>query len=115
MSEGEGKRFGPYVVLGEIARGGQGVVMKARHEQLGRLVALKMLLHKNNRDAVKHFRQEAKVLAELSHPNLLKVTDLGELNGLPYLAMDFVDGDWTCSTPRSPTSSSSLDSRASPT
>lgn len=87
-----GKRFGPYRILEEVARGGQGVVMKARHEQLGTLVALKMLIGQTPK-RLALFRQEAKVLAELKHPHLLKVTDLGEQNQIAFLAMEFIEGD----------------------
>jgi serine/threonine protein kinase len=85
-----GKRFGPYVIEGEIARGGQGAVYRATAPD-GRTCALKMLTDRNPR-ALGRFRQEAKVLAALSHPNLLRVTDLGEQNGIPYLAMEYVKG-----------------------
>ena len=85
------KAFGPYEILGEIARGGQGVVLRARHRELGHLVALKLL---TGGAAVQHkrFRQEAKVLARLRHPHLARVTDLGERSGTPFLAMDLVEG-----------------------
>ncbi|MBL4844113.1 MAG: serine/threonine protein kinase, partial [Planctomycetes bacterium] len=87
----EGKRLGPYVVEREIARGGQGVVLIARHAETGGRVALKLLLDPTPQ-RVGRFRQEAQVLARLQHPNLLRVNDLGEHGGVPFLAMEFVEG-----------------------
>lgn len=87
-----GHRLGPYDILDVIARGGQGVVYKARHRELGTLVALKILLQHKAARAVQLFRQEAQVLARLRHPNLIVVTDLGEMMGVPFLAMDYVRG-----------------------
>ncbi len=83
--------FGAYMLLTEIARGGQGAVFRARHTDLGRTVALKILLSQSPQ-ARRRFRREARVLARLQHPNVIGVSDLGEIEGTPYLAMDHVEG-----------------------
>ena len=86
-------RVGNYVLLGELARGGQGAVYKARHAELGSMVAIKLLLAEDP-DSRRRFRQEAKTLAHLRHPNLIGVPDSGALpDGTPYMAMDLVDGE----------------------
>jgi serine/threonine protein kinase len=86
-----GKRFGPYTIYGELARGGQGAIYRATDAN-DAPCALKMLTSRDPQAAAR-FRQEGKVLAALSHPNLLRVKDLGEHNQIPFLAMEYVDGD----------------------
>ena len=83
-----------YEVEGELGRGGVGVVYRARHLRLDRTVALKMLLagpfaRKGERQ---RFLREAQVLAALGHPNVVQIYDFGELGGLPYFAMEYVEG-----------------------
>jgi WD40 repeat protein len=83
-----------YEVLGELGRGGMGVVYKARHIRLDRLVALKMILaggHAGPRELAR-FRQEAEAVARLDHPNIIRIHDIGESAGHPYLALEFVSG-----------------------
>ena len=92
LDDAVGTSLGPYEILGVIARGGQGVVYKARHRELGTAIALKLLLAHKDARSVQLFRQEAQVLARLRHPNVIVVTDLGEMVGVPFLAMDFVRG-----------------------
>src|SRR5262249_29454772 len=83
-----------YEVLGELGRGGMGVVYKARQKDLGRLVALKMILssHLAAPDQVARFRDEARAAAGLQHPNVVAVYEAGELHGQPYIAMQYVPG-----------------------
>jgi WD40 repeat protein/serine/threonine protein kinase len=83
-----------YVVLGEIGRGGMGVVYHARHETLKRPVALKMLLanRETSRSHLVRFRQEAEAAARLQHPNIVHLFEVGEAEGHPYLALEFIDG-----------------------
>ena len=84
-----------YEILSEIGRGGMGVVYKARHVGLDRLVALKMILagpHAGDKELAR-FRQEAEAVARLRHPNIIQIYDIGESEGRPYLALEFVDGD----------------------
>ena len=86
-----GQRFGGYVVEEELARGGQGVVLRARHTEFDRAIALKLLLD-SDRVGGRRFEQEARVLAQLKHPNLPRVFDLGVERGVPYMAMKFIEG-----------------------
>jgi serine/threonine protein kinase len=83
-----------YEVLGELGRGGMGVVYKARHLGLRRLVALKMLRGAEyaEPEQLARFRREAEAVAHLQHPNIVQIYDIGEQNGLPYLSLEFVDG-----------------------
>jgi hypothetical protein len=87
-----GERVGPFVVEGELGRGGQATVYRAVHLALGIPAALK-LLHVADRSHVKRFLQEAQILARLHHPNVVRVLDLGEHRGLPYLAAELVAGE----------------------
>jgi WD40 repeat protein len=83
-----------YQILGVLARGGMGVVYRAQHLSLKRLVALKMILagaHAGEEDLAR-FRQEAEAVARLQHPHIVQIHDVGELNRLPYFAMEFVEG-----------------------
>lgn len=89
-----GKRFGNYVILDEINRGSFGVVYKARQLGLDRAVALKVLLAGTHasKDAVARFQREARAVAQLRHPNIVPIYDIGEVEGRPYFAMEFIDG-----------------------
>src|SRR5262249_11343401 len=83
-----------FEILGELGRGGMGVVYKARQLPLHRLVALKMILagaHAGPEELVR-FRTEAEAVACLQHPNIVQIHAVGEHAGLPYLALEFVDG-----------------------
>jgi WD40 repeat protein/tRNA A-37 threonylcarbamoyl transferase component Bud32 len=83
-----------YEILGELGRGGMGVVYKARHLQLRRTVALKMILHGAHagREELARFRSEAEAIARVQHPNLVQIYEIGEHNGLPFFALEFVEG-----------------------
>jgi serine/threonine protein kinase/WD40 repeat protein len=83
-----------YEMLGELGRGGMGVVYKARHRALNRLVALKFILTGSNAPA-RHrarFHREAEVVARLRHPNIVQIYDIGEVEGQCYLAFEYVEG-----------------------
>ena len=86
--------FGDYELLGELGRGGMGVVFRARERELNRLVAIKMLLPGSlaNESDLQRFRVEAEAAARLQHPNIVSVHRVGELNGRHYYSMDYVAG-----------------------
>lgn len=87
-------RSGRYQILGELGRGGMGIVYKAQDSVLDRPVAFKVLPDalKDNPEALKNFLREAKSAAKLNHPNIVTVYDAGEQDGRYYIAMEYVDG-----------------------
>ncbi|MEK7484463.1 MAG: protein kinase, partial [Planctomycetota bacterium] len=87
------ERFGSFVLLGELGRGGMGVVYKAYHPALSRIVALKVFLQeKASENLTQRFYREIQVMAKLEHPNIVQVFSAGEEKGKPYLVMEFVPG-----------------------
>jgi hypothetical protein len=89
-----GKQLGPYEVLEEIARGMTGVVYRARHKSLNRVVALKVLVagpFSGPADLLR-FRTEAEAVARVQHPNVVQIFDIGEYAGRPYLSLEYVTG-----------------------
>jgi WD40 repeat protein len=83
-----------YEILAELGRGGMGVVYQARHLQLGRVVALKMILagaHAGEQDLLR-FLGEAEAVAALQHPHVVQLFDFGRHDGLPYFTLEFVAG-----------------------
>jgi serine/threonine protein kinase len=89
-----GERFGEYELLTEIARGGMGVVYRARQTTLDRVVALKMILAGRlaNPDEIARFRTEAEAAAKLRHPNIVAVHDVGDCAGQHYFTMEYIEG-----------------------
>jgi serine/threonine protein kinase len=88
-------RFGDYELLGEIARGGMGVVYKARQISLNRVVAIKMILQGQLAavEDVERFHLEAKAVAKLAHPHIVVVHDVGQCGDQHYFAMEYVEGE----------------------
>jgi serine/threonine protein kinase/WD40 repeat protein len=83
-----------YEMLEELGRGGMGVVYKARHVALNRLVALKFILSGSNAPSrhQERFHREAEFVARLRHPNIVQIYDIGEVDGQCFLALEYAEG-----------------------
>jgi eukaryotic-like serine/threonine-protein kinase len=90
----EGVTVPGYDILEELGRGGMGVVYKARHRRLQRLVALKMVLAGAHvgQIGLARFRAEAEAVAKLLHSNIVQIFETGECEGRPYFSLEFVEG-----------------------
>ncbi len=90
-----GAAFGGFEILDVLGQGGMGVVYKARQTSLNRIVALKVLAPQTSgsKEFALRFDREAKVLATLNHPNVVQVHDFGREAEVPYLVMEYVDGE----------------------
>jgi WD40 repeat protein len=88
------KRFGRYEILGEIARGGMGIIYEAKDPQLNRVVALKVMIagEAASQDMIRRFHVEVTSAARLRHPNIVAIHEVGIEEGQHYFTMDFVDG-----------------------
>ena len=95
-----GTRVDGYLIECELGRGGMGVVYRAKHVALDKPVAIKIIPVNATTStiAINRLKREGEMLARLRHPNILAVTDCGEVNGLPYLVLDYAEGgtveDW---------------------
>jgi predicted ATPase len=95
MSIGVGTRLGRFEVLSRLGAGGMGEVYLARDTHLGRNVALKVLAPGVSADAerVGRFQREAVAASSLNHPNILTIYDVGEADGVQFIATEYVEGD----------------------
>jgi len=94
-----GRPFGKYVLVNEVGRGGMGVVYKAYDLELRRTVALKVLASEaTTEENLKRFYKEAQIAANLRHPRLARIYEVGQEGESHYFTMDFIDGrgfdDW---------------------
>jgi len=87
-----GMVFGGYEVVGELGRGGMGVVYRARQAKLTREVALKMLTGHYGADELQRFLGEAQTAAGLHHSNIVQIYEVGEIDGAPFFSMEFIEG-----------------------
>jgi formylglycine-generating enzyme required for sulfatase activity/serine/threonine protein kinase len=84
--------FADYELLEEVGRGGMGVVYKARHQRLDRIVALKVLRSRGTGEERNRFEREAQAVARLQHPNIVQVYEVGETAGEAFVSLEFVEG-----------------------
>ena len=93
--KGNSLTLGNYVILDKLGQGGMGIVLKAQHKRMKRLVALKVMSPAavKSRDAVKRFHREVEAAAKLRHPNIVAADDADEAKGTHFLVMEYVDGD----------------------
>ncbi|MBT5020441.1 MAG: serine/threonine protein kinase, partial [Planctomicrobium sp.] len=89
-----GTKVGDYEIIEEIARGGMGVIYKAKHSTLNRVAALKMILSGqfSSKEEMQRFRVEAEAAARLDHPGIIPVYEIGEAEGRAFFAMKYVEG-----------------------
>ena len=94
FSDLSGRLFGEFEILGEIAKGGMGIVYRARQQKLNRLVALKLLGTGAvvSQDRVARFRTETEAVATIEHPNIVPIYSVGEVDGQPYFSMKLIEG-----------------------
>jgi serine/threonine-protein kinase len=89
------KSLGPFKIVAQLGSGGMGEVYLAEDSRLGRKVALKILpeYFSSDRDRVERFKQEAKAASALNHPNVATIYEIGEAEGISYIAMEYVEGE----------------------
>ncbi|HZU44739.1 MAG TPA: serine/threonine-protein kinase, partial [Terriglobales bacterium] len=88
-------KIGKYEVLDTLGRGGMGVVYRAIDPRIGRLVAIKMITgdYAKDPDYLNRFYREARSTGTLQHGNIVTVYDLGDQDGVPYLVMEYLEGE----------------------
>ncbi len=85
------ERIGRYEVLGRIAQGGMGAVYRAWDPQLDRTIAIKLMIHDSD-ELRERFSREARSVARLRHRNIVTIFDVGDFEGQPFIAMEYVEG-----------------------
>ncbi len=88
-----GSRFGNYEIVRKLGAGGMGAVYEARRQGLNKRVALKVLTLGGNPSVTARFVQEARISASLEHPHVADCFDVGDVDGVPFLALEFLDGE----------------------
>lgn len=88
------KEVGDYVLLGKLGEGGMGVVYQAWHEPTGRVVALKMMLPLagGGTTGLRRFQREMAIMQDLVHPNLVRLIEIGQVDGSPFFVSEFMTG-----------------------
>ena len=83
-----------FEILSELGHGGMGIVYKARHLRLKRLVALKVIRYgrHRNREDLARFQIEAEVAARLNHPNIVRIYEIGKADDVPFVALELLEG-----------------------
>lgn len=89
-----GKEIGNYRILKELGKGGMGVVYKANQLSLSRMIAMKILPRHLTSDPafIKRFKNEARAIAKLNHPNIVQIFDIGQEGNIHYYTMEFIEG-----------------------
>ncbi len=90
-----GQKIGPFLVEKEIGAGAMGAVYRARHDETGQHVAIKVVSPNlaANETAMLRFKRESAILKQLKHPNIVKLVATGKFNGMPFYAMEYVEGE----------------------
>jgi eukaryotic-like serine/threonine-protein kinase len=96
-----GSKIGPHEIIATLGAGGMGEVYRALDTRLGRTVAIKILpAHLCvNHEAKKRFDREARAISSLNHPNICRLYDVGEQDGVSYLVMEYFGGRYSSATP----------------
>src|SRR6185369_17022947 len=87
------KRLGKYEIQAQLGRGGFGLVLRAFDPTVGRLVAIKVLVSEAGKDLATRFRNEAMATGNLRHENIVTIYEFGEDKGMPFIAMEYLEGE----------------------
>ncbi|MFC1853356.1 protein kinase [candidate division CSSED10-310 bacterium] len=90
--QNQGQGFGPYIIMKSLGEGGMGVVYQARHKETGQLVALKTV-HLSDERQLQSIRQEIHALVNIKHPGIVSILEEGMTDGIPWYAMDLLEGE----------------------